>query len=166
MGKTNLTHAELGALLSYDPNTGVFISRVHRKKLHPGDIVGNHNDRGYLRASIDYKSYYLHRLAWFFVYKRWPRQSLDHINGVLDDNRIANLRECDCVLNGRNRKRDIRNSSGKTGVFCLNNGTYRADIKLPHKRLILGSFPTFDMAVEARIAAEIQYFGEFRRVGS
>lgn len=161
-----LSHAQLLSLLSYEPATGVFVSSVVRKRVNVGDVIGNRNSRGYMRACIDGKHYYLHRLAWFYVHAHWPPDQIDHKNGKFDDNRIDNLRLATEVTNGRNRKRDIRNTTGKTGVFQLRNGKFRADIKLPERRLILGTFECFSDAVEARIAAEKFYFKEFRRIGS
>ena len=54
-------------------------------------IIGT-NCNGYLKCSVNYQDLYLHRIAWFLYHGKWPAE-IDHINGVRDDNRLANLEE-------------------------------------------------------------------------
>lgn len=159
-----ISHSELIRVLSYDPATGLFTSKVNRQRVRVGDILGTPNVRGYIRLTIHLKFYFAHRLAWFYVNKVWPSDSIDHINGDKSDNRIINLRECDCVENGMNRKVDVRSKTGVTGV-CLvtKTGKYMAHIKLDSGRKYLGFHDTIESAISARKIAESLYFGEFSR---
>lgn len=58
-----------------------------------------------------------------------------------------------------NQKLHKRNKSGKSGVYISKSGNWIAEIKVNYKKIHLGTFRTFDRAVEAREAAEIKYFG-------
>lgn len=59
----------------------------------------------------------------------------------------------------RKYRRD--NKSGFRGVFRLKNGKYRVSIGFKGKRFNVGTFPTFEEAVEARLEAEHLIYEEF-----
>lgn len=89
---------------------------------------------------------------------------VDHINGDLKDNTKQNLRIVSHIRNSENHSIAQNNTSGFTGVtFNEKNGTWIARIGHNKKRLYLGSFLTFEDAVEARKQAEEKYFGEYAR---
>ena len=88
---TELTHEELTRLLDYDPETGVFRSRVNRQGgVKAGSIAGCRNVRGN-RININGSRYASRRLAWFYVYGEMPRNNLFVKNGDPYDDRIANI---------------------------------------------------------------------------
>jgi hypothetical protein len=64
--------------------------------------LGTSNGFGYLRITVLGKSYYAHRLAWFYMNGEWPDQ-IDHINGIKSDNRIENLRNVTVQQNNQNK---------------------------------------------------------------
>lgn len=75
---SELTHEELTRLLDYDPETGVFRWKVDRKgrgNIKAGDVAG-YKGKDENRISINYKSYSLRRVAWFYIYKNWPVRNL------------------------------------------------------------------------------------------
>lgn len=66
---------------------------------------------------------------------------------------------CIEILERRKYRRD--NKSGFRGVFRLKNGKYRVSIGFKGKRFNVGTFPTFEEAVEARLEAEHLIHEEF-----
>jgi hypothetical protein len=88
----------LKEIVEYNPNTGVFI----RKDLN-NRIIGTPDKDGYLKSRIKFQDFRLHRLAWFLTYDKWPKNQIDHINRIKNDNRLCNLREAKPHENLANR---------------------------------------------------------------
>jgi hypothetical protein len=120
----------LKQLVSYDADTGLFRWLVHRgTRGRSGNVAGNLNNKGYWRIPLDGRLYAAHRLAWFYVFGEWPKQNIDHINGIKTDSRIANLRDVSVSVNAQNQRRPMRhNKSGLLGV-CQQDGWWVAQIK-------------------------------------
>lgn len=74
---------------------------IPRGKVSKGQRFGNLSKGGYIEGTIFGIRTLEHRFIWFYHYGYWP-ESLDHINGIRDDNRVENLRECDKVTNNYN----------------------------------------------------------------
>lgn len=94
----------------YDPETGYFT------RVSDGRRMGRPDRKGYLIGSVGPYNYRLHRLAWLCMTGSWPEQEIDHINGVCNDNRWANLRECSHPQNNHNQGMRRSNTSGVKGV--------------------------------------------------
>jgi hypothetical protein len=162
--------ALLNDLLSYDPLTG----KVHWKyrdqrhfksqwaylvwnQLYAGEEITYKNPNGYFVTSIMGKKYLLHRLIWLLNYGKWP-DSVDHINGVRDDNRLANLRSVSHQDNMRNTRKVSANKSGYTGVYQhTQSNKWVAQISVGNKTKYLGSFNTKEEALTCRKKAEEMY---------
>lgn len=93
-----------------------------------------------------------------------PPSIVEHINGNGLDNRRENLRIATNCQNMMNRRKHKNNTTGTTGVyFEKESKTWRARIQANKVDISLGTFPTKEVAVEARLKAEELYFGEYRR---
>ncbi len=166
MAEKSVTVEMARRLLDYDPETGVFlwnsrpVIRVPDKAWNDqwaGKIAGAIGETGYRTINIKNARCRAHRLAWLHVHGSWPIDHLDHINGQRDDNRIANLRAVTRAENMKNVKMPSTNKSGVVGVLWnKRKHSWRAFITLDHKQRYLGHFKTFDLAVEARKAAEVR----------
>lgn len=154
--ENNLSHSRLTSLLSYDSETGDFVRKVdHWASAKAGKKVGSRHSEGYLECMIDGQRYYLHRLAWFYVHKKWPDGVIDHINHDRKDNRLSNLRDVTVQGNILNMPLKSSNRTGVKGVhLCKRSGKYIAQITVDYKTIHLGSFDLIENAAEARRRAE------------
>ena len=91
------------------------------------------------------------------------KKGWDHINRNPFDNRSSNLRECTDRGNALNHSIRKDNTSGVTGVhYIKQNNKWQARISIGGgKRRSLGYFDTYEEAVEARIKAEKELYGEW-----
>ena len=163
-----LTVHRLREVLRYDPLTGVFTQAAPRQgaPFVPGKIVhGVRLKGGYRSMRIDSKSYLAHRLAWLYVHGEWPPHTIDHINLIKDDNRIANLRVATNSEQHRNMPLTRANTSGFKGVtWREKRKKWEANISLPGRRQkFLGYFDTAEEAHAAYTAAAKEHFGKFAR---
>jgi HNH endonuclease len=119
----SITRERVMELLDYDPETGIFRWKVHRRpQSPPGTIAGWHSGKKAQRIELEGENYLAHRLAWFYVHGIWPEQ-IDHINGDRSDNRIANLRPANNSQNQANMAAKSNNSTGYRGI-SLRRGSY------------------------------------------
>lgn len=151
----NIPHAELISAVSYDPETGVFRRRYAvNRRFYAGQEIGSLGSGGYTVVWIRGQRLLAHRLAWFYVYGKWPVNTIDHINGDKRDNRILNLRDVLHAENMQNmRKRHKDNKSGFQGVI-RKNGRYRAAIGTFGKTKQIGMFDTAQEAHAAYLEAK------------
>lgn len=153
----SLTAERLREVLNYDPETGVFTWRVARPKCRVGAVTGYLTPIGYRTIKIDRERYYAHRLAWLYVYGKWPTGEVDHRSGKKDDNRIKELRETTPALNQQNRHRaNTGNRSSFLGVRLMGL-KFQARIKLNGKHIHLGTYSTAAEASEKYLAAKAIY---------
>lgn len=152
-----VTASEVRELLNYDAKTGVFTWKQNRgTRKVKGIRAGSLYSTGYRTLKIDGFRYKEHRLAWLITYNAWPTLSIDHINGVRDDNRIVNLREATQCEQSQNRKVSPKNRH--PGVyFCKRTGRFRARIRVNRMKIELGRFDTSAEAQEAYLKAKQQY---------
>lgn len=160
-----VTVERLKQLLSYDPTNGHFIWLERRGPIAAGGIAGGKNLEGYINIKIDGVLYKASRLAFLYMIGRWPdKEHVDHINGILDDNRWENLREATRSQNQANRRTVNKNGILK-GVFRKGN-SYRVHIAKDLHRYHLGCATSEEEAKELYHAAAILLFGEFSRPGN
>ena len=148
-----LNHNELIELLNYEKTTGNFTWKKKRRGVKTNINLGCDNGFGYLRITVLGKSYYAHRLAWFYVNKEFPKNEIDHINGIRNDNRIENLRDIPGKLNSQNRNFPQKNSkSNILGVSWHKKANkWQAHICSYKEKKYLGLFSNIESAHEAYI---------------
>ena len=140
-------------LLSYDPETGIFV-RLKSCKGKVGRITTN----GYMDIGLDYKRYQAHCIAWVYMTGEYPVLDIDHINHIRTDNRFINLRQVTRTENMKNSKRSKANSSGFTGVYWdTTNQKWSSQIVVNGKQKSLGRFFCKIEAIAARIRANKEY---------
>lgn len=154
-----LTQERLKEVLSYNPNTGIFIwkqSLSNNVKINSD--AGTFSAKRYIVIGIDSKMYLAHRLVFLYMEGYFPEYDVDHINRNKSDNRWVNLRHVSRQCNIRNGRVRCNNTSGITGVSeRKRNGKWRATIEANSKSIALGDFTDIKDAVQARWDAEVKY---------
>jgi hypothetical protein len=148
-----LSQEMLKDILSYDKDTGVFIwiKKINPRsgKVKVGNIAGGLSN-GYRVIKINNNNYCAHRLAWLYIYGKWPKNEIDHINGIRSDNRIENLRDVLHSENLQNQRNPRKNSKlGIMGASLHTDGRYQAHLKHNGKIKYIGLFDTPEQAHEA-----------------
>lgn len=109
------------------------------------EVIGSNLERGYQVSCGDYR---IHRTQEHFdKFMSEGRKKLD--DKLVEDTNLY-------ILNSGLSK---RNTSGCRGVYLVKKtGHYKATINFQKQCIYLGTFKTFDEAVEARKAAEEKYY--------
>jgi hypothetical protein len=157
-----LTQQQLKSVIRYIPICGLFLYTENYPGKKRGTVVGTTVTNMYTHISIYGKKYKAHRLAWLYVYGKWPEGQIDHIDGDPSNNRIDNLRLATQSQNNRNKKMSSNNTSGAKGVSRIGS-RFQAQITVAGKRRYLGTFGTLNEAADAYKTAAEKYFGEFAR---
>ena len=162
-GREILSQTDLKYVLHYEPDTGIFTWKNTMKGLATrGSVAGNMDKtRGYIRIRIHGLRYAAHRLAWLYMTGEWPKDQLDHINGIRNDNRFINLREVDNQKNQFNSK--PRNSTGYKGVY-RSRDRFKSSIRAGKIIKHLGVFDRPEDAHNAYVKASFMMHGKYGRV--
>lgn len=146
-----LTFEEASRIFQYDEETGKLFwkERIH-KRIRIGWECGRLTDHGYRKVRANNKEYYTHRIIWLLKTGHWPKNQIDHINHVRDDNRYHNLRDVTCQQNIHNMHWN--------GIHKAKHGTtYSASIMASGQRIYLGNFPSAEIAKQAYKNAKEKY---------
>ena len=144
-----ITQDRLKELVTYDPETGIFMRKVRTSnRVDMAKPMGTVDTYGYLWCSLDGKAFRLHRLAMIYVYGSVHYGDVDHINMDRKDNRISNLREVSRSVNMQNKHAaSANNKTGYVGVcFDSRRNKYTAQIRINGKNTHLGMFDSPDIA--------------------
>jgi HNH endonuclease len=146
---------------NYDPDNGQLTWKVNRSKSKIGQVINNHNEKGYIRFRFNRENWRVHRVAWAMHHGEDPGNfQVDHINGQRDDNRITNLRLVTNSENNCNMKLTTKNKSGVRGVNWIKHcKKWRAEIKFRGKHY-QRHYEDKTHAIAARCLAEYRLFGE------
>ena len=154
-----LTQNLLHELYTYDADQGKLIYKRHtNNRVKVGNVVGCIGAYGYRVARIQGVTYKHSRLVWLFNTGSLPSDTIDHINGNRDDDRMENLRAVTQAENRKNCAISSQNTSGIQGVSLYKRtGRWRAHIGDGKKSIHLGYFKTRDEAVNVRLQAEVEF---------
>lgn len=144
-----ITQKELKELLQYNENTGIFTWKISTNfKIKIGNIAGTLHKNGYIYIQIKNRLYMAHRLSWLYVYGEWPKNQIDHINGIRSDNRIENLRDVTQRENQQNYKKH-RDGHLVGTTYNKQRQKWLAQITINKKPVYLGRYNTQQEAHEA-----------------
>ena len=125
-----------------------------------GKLAGCSRPDGYILVAIFDVKFRANRVIWKLFYGTDPPAVIDHINGIPDDNRIANLRAVTQSQNIMNACAHKDSISGLRGV-SPHKSRFVARIMANGVEYYLGLFPTIHAARSAREAAECRLHGKF-----
>ena len=120
------------------------------RRIQIGDRAGTYSGTGYRLTHINRTSYLEHRIiyAMFNYGVSLDGLQIDHLNHIIDDNRIENL---ELGTNSENQ----HNRFPKGCRFVKGIGKWRADIRANYKRIYLGCFDTEAEAHRAYLEAKL-----------
>ena len=144
-----LTQDRLKTVLDYNPETGIWIWKLHYFIRLVGERAGRRTTAGYRQIQIDGKLYYEHRLAFLYMLGRWPKEHVDHINGIKNKNEWTNLREATRTENQYNKSYAKKNKLKIKGVHLNINGKYVAQLRINKEVFVIGRFDTLEEATKA-----------------
>ena len=165
-----ITYEVAKALFDYNPSTGSLTWKFSSgKNVKKGKEVGTNDttpksNTKYRKTSIFGDRYKVHRIIWLMQTGDWPKGEVDHIDGDGLNNKWSNLRDVTHSQNLMNAAVRSDSTSGYKGVsYDRSRDRWYAYINLDGKRKMLGRYKTKQEAVDARLKAEQQFFGEFAR---
>ena len=157
-----LTQERLKQLLTYFPETGLFIWNIPVKGTRgKGKEAGTRTKKGYVDVCIEGKKYGLHRLAFLYMLNTLPL-CVDHKNTLKWDNRWENLRPATYETNGYNYG-GRETHSGVRNVYYDPRGKskYFVFLKVGGKKHHYGFFQTIEEAALVANNARRELHGEF-----
>lgn len=113
-------------------------------------ITGSIRPNGYVQVTLKRQQYLAHRIVWCLHNSSWPKEQIDHINGIRYDNRIENLREV-TVRENLTFKRKLykTNTSGVPSVHWCKR-VLRWVVKLPVSGEYIGKYKNIESAIRAQ----------------
>jgi hypothetical protein len=162
-----LNPESLSDVLSYAPETGQLTWKAvvnRQRKDLIGKIAGQKHHSGYLCITFNGKEYAAHRVCFYLHHGRWPKNYIDHINGIRDDNRICNLRDVQRCINAQNQK-EHREGKLWGASWQKRNGNWMARFTHKGKQMRFGSYATEEQAHEIAKQEFAKLPNKIRKVG-
>jgi len=134
---------ELG--YTYNPDTGEVIGLR-------GNVIKRKDGRGYIKIGRDdlfTGGLFAHQFGWFFIHNEVV-ECIDHINGILSDNRICNLRSI-------TQQQNTFNTKAKGYYYDKNKNRYRPVLTIDGKRKYFGRYKTEKEARDAYLQLKEKY---------
>jgi len=123
-----------------------------------GKRAGSKCTRGYRRIKVLGRRLQEHRVIFYLLNNRWPRE-MDHINRIPDDNRIENLRECYHWQNQHNRYYS-KVKDGDLNVHRQATGNYAVRMEVRGRRFYFGTFRDKEFAQLVASEARDKYVND------
>jgi len=119
------------------------------------------NKLGYVVVKYEGVQFLAHRVSWYLYHKVQPPSSIDHVNGVRDDNRAVNLRACTLSQNAANQIGSRGVSLFKGVHYIKVNELWGVRVGVKGVRIALGCYTCEREAALAYNYAAQKHFGEF-----
>lgn len=154
-----ITQSLLMELFDYNPESGTFLwKRPRSNRVRAGSEAGAVASNGCRYIYVDGKSILAHRLAWLYVYGKWPIHNLCAVDGDYLNLAISNYVEeswSETACKGKHRG---PGSSGIKGVtWDKSKRLWVAYITRDYKKVFLGRYASKEAAAEAYRSAADSY---------
>lgn len=131
------------------------------KRTPVGTLAGTVSKRGYVHIQYKRKIYKGHYLV-YLMHTGQSCKLLDHINGVLTDNKIENLRPATVAQNQRNAALRKDNSSGVKNVSWHSRlGKWGVQLSVGRKIKHFGYYDDLGLAAQAAQKARLAHHKDF-----
>ena len=158
-----ITQEQVKKLFTY--SHGDLIRLITVSNAVKGSIVGSRSTSGHLNVRAHRREYRVHQLVFLYHHGYIPKE-IDHINGIRDDNRIENLRECTRSQNQYNSIKRKNTTSKYKGVHWNSaRRMWMGQLGLNKKQIYLGLFDDEETAAQVVQIARIKHHGEFANHG-
>ena len=142
-------------------------SRNRFNTRYAGTQVGTLN-RGYLQTRLTingerHTTVNVHRICWALATGEWPKNEINHINSIHNDNRLCNLEDATRSENQSNPNDPLRksNRSGYRGVFwSIQYQKWIAILRIKGRQEWLGKFDTPEEASKVYLDALSRKIGK------
>ena len=155
-----LTYEIAHSIWRYDPNSGFFFWKISpRNQTKVGDRAGGFNGKYWI---LQYRGTYYKaaRIAWLMQTGDWPKDQIDHKNGIKLDDSFSNLREASNQQNCCNQTVRKNNKLGIKGVSIF-EGKYKAQICRSGRVIYLGLYDNVQAAKAAYDAEAAKLHEQF-----
>lgn len=156
-----ITQKDLIRWLEYNPDSGIFIWKKNTRKIKAGMIAGSLNNKGYIQIGFKGRTWSAATLACLYMKGHFPKNEMDHKNGVPTDNRWSNLREATRSQNQSNRKQWKRRKYNLPKGVLPSGKKYKALVWFKKKHYYLGTFDCPNKAHQAYKKKARQLFLEY-----
>jgi hypothetical protein len=128
-------------------------AKPHNKanNIEIGREITSKNIDGYYKVTLGGKTYPAHRIVWALTNNADPGEfSIDHINGIVSDNRPENLRLATPKQNAQNRISSVVSSTGQQYIVYVPYLSKPRPYRVTVRGCYMGHFATLENAVAAR----------------
>lgn len=147
----------------YEASTGRLVYkkavRFHPEGTYAGTVKHGKNS-GYRLIKWAGRTWQISWVIWLWHNGVLPKNELDHINMVRNDDRIENLRAATRSQNCMNRNRPL-SKYGYRGVKRRSNGKFTATLVKDQKTHYFGQYDTVEAAARGYDEGAKIHFGEF-----
>lgn len=168
MKREIVTQQDVLAYFGYDSEQGQLVYRTSGSRRAAGEVAGSDKHDGYRRVKLKGHTFLATHVIWMYHFGKWPANTIDHVNGMRDDNRLANLREATRSQNCANKQSFWKSPESGFREVTLKRVRgdlkYRASIGIGNKNKELGVFDTAEEAAATYDAAAMCFHKEFARL--
>jgi hypothetical protein len=162
--KEELTYDYFDELLNYDKESGKLYWKSKSSpysRIIVGEEAGcirHYKTNSYRIVVLKNTPYFVHRIIWLLVHKKWPDDQIDHIDGNSLNNKIQNLKSASNQENCRNQRKRLNNTTGHPNIYWhTGKKKYSVSLRFNGKLNHIKDYQTLEEAIIGRDLAWTNY---------